>query len=85
MSTNNDGLYVSKPPKFEGKQGSVYIVWSIKFWSWAGVKGVRATLNPGFESRLAAMEKAALDNTDPKQKAQGKAILQNAIAMDAMV
>jgi hypothetical protein len=49
MSTNNNTTYVSKPPKFEGKQGSAYVVWSIKFQSWAGVKGVRATLNPSFE------------------------------------
>ncbi len=41
MSTNNDTTYVSKPPKFEGKKGSAYVVWSIKFQSWAGVKGVR--------------------------------------------
>jgi hypothetical protein len=31
------------------------------------------------------MEEAVLNNTDPIQKAQGKATLQNAIAMDAMV
>jgi hypothetical protein len=85
MSTNNDTTYVSKPPKFKGKQGSAYVVWSIKFQSWAGVKGVRATLNPSFESRLPATEEAVLDHTNPVQKAQRKAILQNAIAMDAMV
>jgi hypothetical protein len=44
MITNHDTTYVSKPPKFEGKQGSAYIVWSIKFASWAGVKGARVTL-----------------------------------------
>jgi hypothetical protein len=85
MSTNNNTTYVSKPPKFEGKQGSAYIVWSVKFQSWAGVKGVRATLNPSFDSRLPATEDAILDETDLIQKAQEKAILQNAIAMDAMV
>jgi hypothetical protein len=85
MSTSNDSLYVSKPPKFEGKQGSAYIVWSVKFRSWAGVKKVRATLNPSFNSSLQATEEDVLDDTDPIQKAQGKAILQNAIAMDAMV
>jgi hypothetical protein len=31
------------------------------------------------------MEEAVLDNTDPIQKAQGKAILKYAMAMDAMV
>jgi hypothetical protein len=31
------------------------------------------------------MEDDVLDNTDPLQQAQGKAILQNAIPMDAMV
>jgi hypothetical protein len=85
MSTNNNTTYVSNPPKFEGKQGSAYVVWSIKFQSWAGVKGVRATLNPSFESKLPATEDAVLDDTDPVQKAQEKAILQNDIAMDAMV
>jgi hypothetical protein len=43
------------------------------------------TLNPSFDSKLPAVEVAILDDTDPMQKAQGKAILQNAIAMDAMV
>ncbi len=85
MSTNNDSSYVSKPPKFEGKQGSAYVVWRVKFRTWVGVKGVRATLNPSFDSRLPAKEEAVLDNTDPIQKAQGTAILQNAMAMDAMV
>jgi hypothetical protein len=44
-----------------------------------GVKGVRATPNSSFDSKLPATEEAALEETDPKQKAQGKAILQNAI------
>jgi hypothetical protein len=61
MSTNNNTKYVSKPPKFEGKQGSAYIVWSVKFASWAGVKGVRVTLNPSFDSRLPATEDTILD------------------------
>jgi hypothetical protein len=85
MSTNNDTTYMSKPPKFEGKRGSAYIVWSVKFVSWAGVKGVRATLNPSFDSRLPATEDTMLDKTNPTEKAQAKALLQNAIAMDAMV
>ena len=72
MSTNNDTTYVSKPPKFEGKQGFAYIVWSIKFACWAGVKGVRATLNPSFDSRLPAMEDTVLDETEPTEKAQAK-------------
>jgi hypothetical protein len=83
--SNNNSSYVSKPPKFEGIGGTAYVIWSIKFSSWAGVKGVRATLNPSFDSKLPATEEAVLDNTDPIQKAQGKAILQNAIVMDAMV
>jgi hypothetical protein len=85
MSTNNDTTYVSKPPKFEGKQGSAYIVWSVKFASWAGVKDVRATLNPSFNCRLPATEDIVLGKTNPTEQAQAKALLQNAIAMDAMV
>jgi hypothetical protein len=85
MSTNNGTMYMSKPSTFEGKQGSAYVVWGVKFQSWAGVKGVRATLNPSFKSKLPATEDAVLDDTDPTQKAQGKGILQNAIAMDVMV
>ena len=85
MSINNDSLYVSKPPKFEGKHGSVYIFWSVKFRYWAGVKGVRATLNPSFDSRLPATEDTVLDKTDPTEKAHAKGLLKNAIAMDAMV
>jgi hypothetical protein len=63
----------------------VYVIWSIKFRYWAGVKGVRATLNLSIDSKLPATEEAVLDNTDTIQKAQGKAILQNAIAMNAMM
>jgi hypothetical protein len=76
MSTNNNTTYVSKPLKFEGKQGSAYIVWSIKFQSLAGVKGVRVTLNPSFDSRLPAMEETILDKTEPMEKVKAKAILQ---------
>ncbi len=43
------------------------------------------TLNPSFDSKLPAMEDTVLDKTDPTEKAQAKALLQNAIAMDAMV
>ena len=53
--------------------------------SWAGVKEIRGTLAPSFDSKLSATEEAVLDDTDPTQKAQGIAIKQNAIAMDAMV
>ncbi len=53
--------------------------------SWVGVKGVRATLNPSFDSRLPPTEDTILDKTDPTEKAQAKALLQNAIAMNAMV
>jgi hypothetical protein len=67
--SNNNSLYVSKPTKFEGKQGSAYVIWSIKFRSWSGVKGIRATLAPSFDSKLPATEEAVLDNTDPTQKA----------------
>jgi hypothetical protein len=42
-------------------------------------------LNPSFDRWLPALEEAVLDDSDPIQNAQGKAILQNAIAMDAMV
>jgi hypothetical protein len=67
--SNNSSSYVSKPPKFEGKQGSAYVIWSIKFRSWAGVKGIRAILAPSFHSKLPAMEEAVLDDIDPTQKA----------------
>jgi hypothetical protein len=63
----------------------MYVIGCIKFRSWAGVKEVRATLAPSFDSKLLATEEAVLDDTDPTQKTQGKAILQNVIAMDAMV
>jgi hypothetical protein len=85
MSTNNNTTYMSKPPRSEGKQGSAYVMWSVKFQFWAGVKDVRATLNPSFNSRLPATKDTVLDNTDHTEKAQAKAILQNAIALDAMV
>ncbi len=82
---NNDSLYMSKLLKFDGKWGSAYIIWDIKFRSWAEVKGISGTLAPSFGSKLPAMEDAVLDNTDPTEKAQGIARKQNAIAMDAIV
>jgi hypothetical protein len=72
MSINNDTMYVSKAPKFEGKQRSAYVVWSVKFQSLAGVKGVRGALNPSFESKLPAMEDALLDNRIPQRRPKGK-------------
>jgi hypothetical protein len=60
-------------------------MWSVKFASWAGVNGVRVTLNPSFDSRLPATEDMVLDKIDPTEKAPAKALLQNAIAMNAMV
>jgi hypothetical protein len=62
---NNNSLYMSKPPKFLEKQGSAYVIWSIKFRFWAGVKGIRATLAPSFDGKLPAMEEVVMDDTDP--------------------
>jgi hypothetical protein len=84
MSTNDD-MYVSKLLKFEGKRGSAYVIWDIKFKSWAGVKGVSWMLNPSFNNKLLGMEDKVMDDTDPIQKAQGIARKQNAITMDALV
>jgi hypothetical protein len=72
-------------PSFKENEGLCTLIWSIKFKSWAGVKGVIATLAPSFNSRLPTMEEAVLDDTNPTKKDQGKAILQNTIAIDAMV
>jgi hypothetical protein len=78
-------MYVSKPPKFEGKGGSAYVIWDIKFRLWAGVKGISGVLTPSFDSKLPGMESTVLDDTNPTQKAQGIARKQNAVAMDAIV
>ncbi len=51
----------------------------------AGVKGIRGTLAPSFDSKLTTTEEDGLDNTDPVQKAKGIVIKQSAIAMDVMV
>jgi hypothetical protein len=84
MSTNDD-MYVSKLLKFEGKRGSAYVIWDIKFRSWAGVKGISGAFAPSFDSKLPGTESTILDDTDPTQKAQGIARKQNAVAMDAIV
>ncbi len=42
--------------------------------SWAGVKEIRGTLAPSFDSKLSTLEEAKLDDTAPTQKAQGIAI-----------
>jgi hypothetical protein len=68
---NNNSLYVSKPPKFDGKQGSAFVIWDIKFRSWAGVKGINGTPVPSFDSKLPATEDAVLDDTNPTKSAQG--------------
>ncbi len=84
MNTS-DMMCVSKPPQFDGKWGSAYINWDIKFRSWAGVKGISGALIPNFISKLPSKESGVLDNADPKQKVQEIARKQNAVAMDAMV
>ncbi len=76
---------MSKPPQFERKRGSAYVIWDIKFKSWAGVKGVSWMLNPSFDSKLPGTDDDVLDDTDHIQKAQGIARKQNATAMDALV
>ncbi len=68
---SNDTIYVSKSPKFDGKRGSAYVIWNIKFRSWAGVKGIGRGLIPSFASKLPSKESNTLDDTDPTQKAQG--------------
>jgi hypothetical protein len=83
--SNNDNMYVSKQPTFEGKMGSAYFIWDIKFRSWAGVKGITWKLNLDFDIKLPSTEDDKLDDSDPVQKAQGIARKQNAIAMDALV
>jgi hypothetical protein len=47
-------MNTTKPPKFDGKRGSAYIIWDIKFRSWAGVKGISGVLTPSFDSKLAS-------------------------------
>jgi hypothetical protein len=54
-------MYVSKPPKFDEKRGSAYIIWDIKFKSWAGVKGISAMLTPSFDSKLLSKESNMMD------------------------
>jgi hypothetical protein len=68
MNTSNN-MFVSKPQKFDGKRGSAYIIWDIKFRSWAGVKGISGALAPSFESKLHTTEDDILDDIDPTQKA----------------
>ncbi len=62
-----DMMYVSKPPKFDGKKGSAYVIWVSKFRSWAGVKGISGALPPSFDSKLPSKESNILDVTDPTQ------------------
>jgi hypothetical protein len=81
----SDMMYVSKPPKSDRKRGSAYLIWDIKFRSWAGVKGISGALTPSFDSKLPSKESDALEDMDPTQKAQGTTRKQNAVAMDAMV
>jgi hypothetical protein len=78
-------MFVSKPLNFDRKRGSVYIIWDIKFRSWAGVEGISEALTPSFDSKLPSKESDILDNMDPTQKTKGIAQKQNAGAMDAMV
>jgi hypothetical protein len=61
----NDNMYVSKPPKFEGKMRSAYFIWDIKFRSWAGVKGITWKLDPNFDIKLRSKEDDILDDSDP--------------------
>jgi hypothetical protein len=80
-----DNTCRSKPPKFKEKRGAEYLIWDIKFRSWAWVKGISTALTPSFDSELPGKESNVMDNTDPLQKAQGIARMQHAAAMDTMV
>jgi hypothetical protein len=62
-------IYVSMPPKFDGKRGTAHIIWEIKFRSWAGVKRISGALTPSFDSKLQSKESDVIDNTDPTEKA----------------
>ncbi len=57
------------PPKFKGKRGATYVIWDIKFRSWAGVKGSSAALIPSFDSMLPSKEYNVIDDIEPLQKA----------------
>ena len=50
----------------------MYIVWSIKFRSWAGVKGVRVTLNPSFNSSHQLGKKPYWMTLIPYRRPKGK-------------
>ncbi len=69
MMNTSGTIYVSKPPKLDGKRGSAYVIWEIKFRSWAGVKGISGALTPSFDSKLPSTEFNMMNDTDPTQKA----------------
>jgi hypothetical protein len=83
--SSSDNTNVSKPPKFEGKRGATFVIWDIKFRSWAGVKEISGPLIPGFNSKQTSKEHNVVDKTELFQKAHGMARKQNAVAMDALV
>jgi hypothetical protein len=38
--SSSDSIHLSMPPKFEGKRGTTFVIWDIKFRSWAEVKRI---------------------------------------------
>jgi hypothetical protein len=83
--SSSDNTTVSKPPKVKGKRGAMFVIWDIKFRSWAGVKGISEALTPSSGSKLLSKEYNAIDDMEPLQKAQRIARKQNAVAMDALM
>ncbi len=83
--SSSDSIHLSKPPKLDGKGGTAFVIWDIKFRSWSKVKGNSESLIPSFDSKLSIKQYSVIDNTDLSLKAQGITRKQNGLEIDAPV
>ncbi len=82
MSSDESGRFV-QIPKFDGTRKN-YPMWKVKMRAVLAIKRCAAALDENFESKLPATEDATLDESDPTEKAQKEAVVQNALGMNIM-
>ncbi len=81
--SSSGSIHLSKPPKFDWKRGTAFVIWDIKFRS-SEVKGIEALI-PSFDSKLPIKQYNVIDNMDLSQKSQGISREQNGLAVYALV
>ena len=78
--TNNSSM---RPPKYDGKGGQSFILWTMQFKAWLASRGAADVTTAGFNATLpgAEADRASLDPTNGGEKKQIEALDANAKGM----